>query len=135
MLAVLAYVMAISLLSTAFISALNFSLDQQQHQRHLSAGETAAESGVHYAAALLEASPEASGQQTLSLADYEIKVEIEEGVADNTWNIRSTAYLGGMAVNLHETAFEAVLVRTRAGWALQNLERIRGVNTAPGDKT
>jgi hypothetical protein len=124
MIAVLGYVMGITMLSAAFMVTFRFSLDVQQ--KHLRTGEAfaTAESGIHYGAALLAENESFTGIREVSIGDHQIVIHIEPGIDSNSWKIRSTAYLGGTQFTLHEVALDAVLHRTASGWQVTHYERV-----------
>jgi hypothetical protein len=135
MMAVLGYVMAISILCTSFVSAFHFSLDQQQNHRRMDTCEILVESGIHYGVALLAKDPTFVGSREISIGDHDVDIRIEALNQTNARKITSTAYLGGRKSPLHRAAMEATITNTSSGWSVTRLEAPRSIRLASKDET
>ena len=122
---VLGYVFVITILSTAFLGALNISLDKRQQVIRDAKAYTLAESGFHYAVVQLTENPDYSGVQTISVDNNHINLSIRKISNSPIWMIRSRGLIGDVRFPLHTVVLEAQLTKTASGWSVQPATRLR----------
>lgn len=118
MLAVLGYVLVITILSTAFFSSVHRSV-KVQHQ-HIQAKKSfvLAESGVHHAIIALEKDAAFGGASGVVFPDGNFTTLVTTGTEPNSWVIESTGGFG--EDDLHTTTLRATVSRSAGSWSVRS---------------
>lgn len=122
MLVVLGYVMAITILSTAFLKTVHQSIDTAQAHSRETKTCALAESGIHHAALQLTSNPAFSGDSNVPFGAGVFTTHVQSDQAPNTWTIESTGSMG--EAGLHSTTVRATLSKTSGGWKTLRWERV-----------